>query len=166
MISIICIFTFNEKRVLNIEYATDINMAQILPIIDEHGILYINIPPLIFSEFSNPEEVHIQIRVTSAAIYFHYWLKLLTTQEAIVKLCILYSNLPIQCSNKNLIQYNYTHCIMDFGYISLSSYGKLCPVEEIRQSLNHEGTDLIFGADMLYKIFTDLDIHLEYISLD
>jgi len=144
-------------------YDMAVNMDLLLPNIDEHGHVHINIPKLTVSEFATPHVAYANIHIVASAVYFHYWLKLISKDSALDRLCQLYYGFPQDCKAVGQIQYNYTHCLdSNDKWMRAPQYQK-CPIKLFIQSLDHNGNDLAFGADILYQKFIEMDIHLEEI---
>jgi hypothetical protein len=135
----------------------DVSLEQLLPIVDETGKIHLNIPTLLVSEFSLPDEVHTQIRIVSTAVYFHYWLRLISRDDMLERLCKLYVKFPLYCSEVGYRQYNYTHCL-DNSETGEKFYARrqdgYCPKNQF---------DRIFGADILYDVFLEANVHVEFI---
>lgn len=158
----------------------DVSLEQLLPIVDETGKIHLNIPVLLVSEFSPPDEVHTQIRIVSTAVYFHYWLRLISREDMLERLCKLYVKFPLHCDAVGYRQYNYTHCLdnsetgeidshhLDDGSESLRSRFSLLGREKFHASYKDgycpkNQFDKIFGADILYDVFLEANVHVEFI---
>ena len=157
-LSLILVAYMAMTRMSKIEeevYILEVDSTHVFPRIDEYGHAHFNIPQLVLSEFTDPYQAFININMVALSILIHRWMDVIQDIEALERLCRLYSIYPIDCSVKNYEQYNYTHC-RSGAYLYRPLKYSSCPVESFILSLNHNGQNLAWGADVIYKEFVTM----------